>query len=390
MKLLFVLTPAFNPNNGGVQRTTYKLGKHFTEKGIEVFYFSTAFAGHIDVEYGILYHGQEKGGCRNDANLKYLLTVLGEVKPDIVINQMPYEAELRSVLSVNRSKLGYILLGCLRNSLFSFKSNARDIVRTMYHPLLFKALNNRIALGLIQLNHRRTHARDLRHILDDHDKFILLTPRNNDELSFFVGDYQKEKVLSIPNSIPEVFTQFSHKEKTILYVGRLNIQQKKADIILPVWERIYQKLPDWKLIIIGDGPFMGNMKTNIEKHKLERVSLTGYQKPESYYKDASIFLMPSAYEGFPNVIIEAQSFGLVPVAFDSYAAVNWIVNNNIDAFLVPPYKVDQMAEAVLKLASDETLLAEMRNKAFGNASRFTIDNVGAIWIELFKNLGKYP
>ena len=390
MKLLFVLTPAFNPNNGGVQRTTYKLGKHFTEKGIEVTYFSTAFSGHIDVEFGKLYHGPEKGGCSNKRNLKYLLTVLGQIEPDIVINQMPYEAELRSVLSANRSTIGYILLGCLRNSLFSFKSNARDIVRTMYHPLLFKAIDNPLALGLIQRNHRRTHARDLRRILDDHDKFILLTPKNNDELSFFVGDYKKEKVLSIPNSIPEVFQQFSQKEKIILYVGRLNVQQKKADIILPVWERIYKQLPEWKLIIIGDGPFMENMKARIESNKLERVSLTGYQKPESYYKDAAIFLMPSAYEGFPNVIIEAQSFGLVPVAFDSYASVSWIVNNEKDAFLLPPYKIDPMADAVLKLASDPVLLEEMSNNAFENANRFTIDNVGAIWLELFKNMGKYP
>lgn len=390
MKLLFVLTPAFNPNNGGVQRTTYKLGKHFTEKEIDVSYFSTANSGHIDVEYGKLYHGPERGGCKNADNLKYLLKILDEVQPDIVINQMPYEAELRAVLSDNRGKLGYILLGCLRNSLFSFRSNAKDIVRTMYHPLLFKMLNNPAALGLIQLNHKRTHARELRRILDDHDKFILLTPRNNDELSFFVGNYQHEKVLSIPNSIPEVFKQFSHKEKTILYVGRLNVQQKKADIILPVWERIFKRLPDWNLIIIGDGPYMGNMKAYIEKHKLERVSLTGYQKPESYYKTASIFLMPSAYEGFPNVIIEAQSFGLVPVAFDSYAAVSWIVNNDKDALLLPPYEVGQMADAVLRLASNKQLLEEMGNNAFNNASRFTIENVGAIWINLFRELGKYP
>jgi hypothetical protein len=69
MKVLIALTPAFNPNDGGVQRTSYKIGKFFTENGIEVSYFSMERDGHIEVAYGELFHSKLVGGVKNPVNL---------------------------------------------------------------------------------------------------------------------------------------------------------------------------------------------------------------------------------------------------------------------------------------------------------------------------------
>src|SRR5690554_2195271 len=126
MKILFTMTPAFNPNDGGVQRTTYKLGKYFTEQGIEVSYFSTNEKGHVAVEYGTLYHATEEGGQSNSQNIGYLKRVVKEISPTFVINQMPYETNLTNALAALKEEVSFTLLGCLRNSLFNFKSNARD------------------------------------------------------------------------------------------------------------------------------------------------------------------------------------------------------------------------------------------------------------------------
>ena len=114
------MTPAFDPNSGGVQRTTYKLGKYFTEQGMEVAYFSTANTGHIKVEYGTLHYSKKEGGVNNSKNIEQLAEVLQIFQPDFVINQMPYVKSLRDVLFQNKVKENYVLLGCLRNSLFSF------------------------------------------------------------------------------------------------------------------------------------------------------------------------------------------------------------------------------------------------------------------------------
>lgn len=386
MKILFTLTPAFDPNAGGVQRTTFKLGQYFTEQGYKVSYFSTAHEGHIVVKYGTLFHAEQAGGEGNPKNIVALKDLVKEIKPDVVINQMPYEKNLVQALFELKAKTNFHLLGCLRNSLFNFKSNARDRMRQLLPSTVFKLLNNRVGLYFIQKRHWLKHRKDLKEILDKHDKFILLAPPNRKELEHFVGDYKKEKVLSIPNSIPEVYTGDVQKEKIILHVGRLNVPQKRSDLLLDFWGNCYKQLPDWHFVIVGDGPYKKELEKDIKKRKLPRVNLEGYQKPEPFYKRASIFMMPSAYEGFPNTILEAQSFGCLPLAFNSYLALNWIVNDMKDACLIAPFDSKNMAQKLISIIEQPNKLHEMQAAAKINASRFTIDQVGTEWIKLFKEI----
>ena len=68
MKIFFTLTPAFDPNAGGVQRTTFKLGKYFSEKGLDIYYYSLAKTGHVEVRNGTLYTAPETGCHKNPSN----------------------------------------------------------------------------------------------------------------------------------------------------------------------------------------------------------------------------------------------------------------------------------------------------------------------------------
>lgn len=382
MKILFTLTPAFNPNDGGVQRTTYKLGKYFTEFGVSVGYYSMTNHGHVEVEYGQFFSAPAEGLDKNPVNCRDLTKVLRQWKPDIVINQMPYEKELRETLYQGKQKLDFILLGCLRNSLFSFKSNAQDIIKRMLPPFFYPLVDNLVGMGLVQAGHWIKHRNALKTIIKQHDRFILLTPPNRQELEYFVGKYKPEKVLAIPNSIP-VVNSISKKEKIILHVGRLNIPQKRSDLLLEFWEKVHYKLPDWSFVIVGDGPYLNELKGDLKRRSLPRVRIEGYQKPESYYEQAAIFMMPSAYEGFPNTILEAQRFGCAILAFNSYAALGWIVNDGRDAMLIQPFNTTQMAQQAIEIAMNDQVLHSMQQAGLENAGRFTIDRVGKQWLKLF-------
>ena len=387
MNILFTLTPAFNPNDGGVQRTTFKLGKYFTEQGISVAYYSLEKEGHIKAEYGVLFTAPELGSNNNVHNIKRLEGILKQFQPDIVINQMPYVKELRNILTTNKQKFNYVLLGCLRNSLFNFKSNTRDVMQQMLPAWGFRLLNNKLGIFSAQMRHWIKHRRELKEIINQHDKFILLAPPNREELVYFIGDYKPEKVDAIPNSIPEVHRGKLEKEKIILHVGRLNIPQKRSDLLLDFWEHTHEKLPDWEFIIVGDGPYSEILKEDLLERKLPRVKLEGYKKPEPYFKKAAIFMMPSAYEGFPNTILEAQSFGCSTLAYASYAALNWIVNDGKDAYLSEPYDAKQMAKHAVMLGLNADELLQSQQLALSNAERFTIDKVGETWINYFKEVG---
>ena len=388
MNILFTLTPAFNPNDGGVQRTTWKLGQYFTEQGYEVSYFSFDHKGHVEPDYGSLYKAQEPNKTHNSENIEELKKVIGQVQPDIVINQMPYEQELRDTLADLKDDPGYKLLGCLRNSLFSFKSNARDKMEQLLPSPIFTLLDNPLGIGLVQMRHKLKHRRDLKRIIDRHDYFILLAPPNREELRYFVGDYKENKVVSIPNSIPFVHEDLSQKEKIILHVGRINISQKRSDLLPDFWEKLHKQVPDWKFIIVGDGPHFDNLKSEVEQRNLSRISLEGFQKPEIYYKRASVFMMPSAYEGFPNTLLEAQSYGCAPVLFDSYKALEWVVEDDKNAKLITPFDAQAMADEVALLCNNSGTLKKMQLAALENAKRFTIERVGKKWESFFTKIMK--
>ena len=386
MKLLFTLTHALNPYAAGVQRTTYKLGRKFTELGHEVAYYSTANTGNEDTGFGKLYFSPNTGNVKNPKNLEHLKFVLNSFEPDFVINQMPYELTLSKFLYKEKHVLNYVFLGCLRNSLFSVKNNVRDTYKRVIPDYLFKLLDNKWGIALLLSFHRLKHSKQLKKILDYHDRFILLTPPNNNELKYFVGDYKQEKVEVVPNSIPKVFYEKFKREKIILYVGTLNVSQKRADLLLDFWRKAHSQLNDWKFVLLGDGNYKNTMDSIIYQEKLPRIELKGNQKPEEWYKKAPVFVMTSAFEGFPNVILEAQSYGCIPVAFKSYDALQWIVNDKDDAILIDPYDIDEMVKEVVRLTTDKYDMEQMSENAKNNISRFVIDNVAQEWMMLFSKL----
>jgi glycosyltransferase involved in cell wall biosynthesis len=112
----------------------------------------------------------------------------------------------------------------------------------------------------------------------------------------------------------------------------------------------------------------------------------GRQKPGDYYSKAKILIMTSAFEGFPNVLIESQSYATVPVVFNSYAALSWITNEKKDTLFSKPFDVDEMAQHIISLATNPKQLEQMSEKSLENAERFVIDNVGQIWLDFFATL----
>lgn len=116
-------------------------------------------------------------------------------------------------------------------------------------------------------------------------KYIKSTIKNNyQKVSYFshtiilLSEYYKEsfqlyskssnqQILVIPNlfTFPKNSDQFLKKKKEVLYVGRITEQAKRFSRIINIWSNIWQKFPEWKLIIIGDGEDKSNILESIKK-----------------------------------------------------------------------------------------------------------------------------
>jgi len=378
------MTQPCDPHTGGIQMSTWKIGSWVADAGQEVAVFSFAEGGHGEIPFGELEHSRQVGGCANPENISRMLEFVTNFEPDVIINQTPYDFPIAQALQPLRSSTGAMMLACLRNSLFSVKLNLDDYRNALVPGRLRPITRNRVGDIALQMLHRRRHARQLLSILDHHDRFVMFGPPNHEEIEYFIGKERKEQLVCIPNSIPEVLVDLPVKEKSLLYVGRLANHQKRAELLLPLWKKLHEALPDWTFDIVGDGPYRAVMEEQVRAEELPRIAFHGKQEPYPYYEKAAITVMTSSFEGFPNVTIEAQSRGAVPVLMNSFPLASWVVNQGEDAILVPPFDLDQMAASILKLARDDVRRERMQHGALANAQRFHIETVGKQWLELFR------
>ena len=379
-RIMIVLTPAFVRTAGGVQMSTSKMARWFSSAGHQVMIFSLAQSGHESPEYAEFAHAENPGGTTSPSNLESLVEVVRDYQPDVVINQMPYRHEIGETLLKMK---GFLLLGCLRNTLYSVKGDLDGFINRAIPRVLRPFFRNPIGRTLLLNRHRRAHAADLKCILKTYDYFVMFGPPNLEELEYFVPGYDREKIRLVPNSIPAVADSPPPKEKRLLWLGRLSKAQKQAELIPDVWRRACERLPEWQLDVVGDGPDRAQIERQVTESALPRVNFYGRQGPDDYYRRAAIFFMTSAFEGFPNTLVEAQSYAAIPVVFDSYPVASWIVDDQQSGFLIEPFDVQAMADRIVDLAShpERERFAE---HSLESARRFHIERVGEKWQELFE------
>jgi glycosyltransferase involved in cell wall biosynthesis len=359
------------------------MSSYFKRLGHQTHVYSYQKEGRAKQDVATLHAAKQSGGPRTNANNIQLQQLIEDIKPDVVINQMPYELEIGKCLAKVHHEQNFLLLACLRNTLYSVRYNLDVYLKSVVPKSLQFGFNNVLGKKLLLNRHKSKHGNDLRNILDTYDYFVMFGPPNIDELKYFVGNYKLDKTHLIPNSILSVLPEVPLKEKRILWLSRLTYKQKRADLILPFWKKVMNELPDWQLDIVGDGDAFEDVKQKIKQEGIPRVNMYGKQPPNEYYKRSPIYIMTSAYEGFPNTLIEAQSNACIPVIYDSYPICSWVVKQGKYGILIPPFNVDKMANEVVELAKNQNMQNQKMALSLENAREFEINNVGKLWVDFF-------
>lgn len=117
-------------------------------------------------------------------------------------------------------------------------------------------------------------------------------------------------------------------------IGRLS-HEKNPEFIVNLVQTLFSKAPNFYFIWIGDGEKRANIETMLDNEiKSGRVLLLGKQEqPAQYYQAMDVFLLPSLYEGFGIVNIEAQASGL-PCVVSSAVPESAAVNSNFYRLLL--------------------------------------------------------
>lgn len=137
------------------------------------------------------------------------------------------------------------------------------------------------------------------------------------------------------------------KKKQVLIVSRLYNPEKRLDRALKIWQILEQRgLTDWRLIIVGAGIHEDYLKGLSEKLALKNIMFAGRQNPVPYYRNAALFMMTSAVEGWGLTLTESMQTGVVPIAFDSYPALHDIITDGYDGCIIPDDDLDAYADCM--------------------------------------------
>jgi glycosyltransferase involved in cell wall biosynthesis len=138
-------------------------------------------------------------------------------------------------------------------------------------------------------------------------------------------------------------------------VGRL-VPQKSTRSLLQATPRLLAAEPSTRIIIVGDGPLMPELKAECKSLGIEEtVSFLGFSDDlESIYSALDVFVLPSWYEGFPISLLEVMAMG-TPVVATSVIGITDLVEDGKNGLLVPYDSPGDLGSAILRLLSDDSL-----------------------------------
>lgn len=177
---------------------------------------------------------------------------------------------------------------------------------------------------------------------------------------------QSERISVIPNGTnTDLFTPkpVTETPPTILFAGRL-VPQKDPVTLLNSFIKIRQHLPTTRLIILGNGPLLGKLQDFIARHQLQQVVefFPGNLEVRSFMQRAHLFVLPSRYEGSPNVLIEAMACGL-PVIATRTSGSEEIVEHGHNGYLINQGDSDAITRYSLRLLRNDGMRQELGKHA---------------------------
>ncbi|MBR6125938.1 glycosyltransferase [Candidatus Saccharibacteria bacterium] len=180
---------------------------------------------------------------------------------------------------------------------------------------------------------------------------------------------------------------FAEREKAIVTLGRIDIFQKRHDILVRAFAKFSKMHPDYKLMIYGDGPDEKKINDLIANLNIvDNAILGGVAKnPQEVIKNASFFVMTSDFEGIPNALIEAMSIGLPCISTDCRpGGAALLIDNMKNGILVPPHNVDDLAKQMSYLVEHPTEADAMGTDAKKIVNKFAEDKIAQMWCDYLK------
>ena len=218
-------------------------------------------------------------------------------------------------------------------------------------------------------------------------KFDLFIPASKSIYEFYKEYLTGPQCIYLPLCIDEIpRNRVSLNTNQITVMGRLS-KEKAYDDMLRVFKKVLEQNPDAKLNILGDGEERASLsiladQLAISNSVIFHGNTVGEAKNE-IMNNTSVFVTASHYESFGLVLLEAMSYGIPCVSFDSAKGSLDIIEDGKDGFIIRDRNLDEMANKIVELLNKTT--KTLQNNAIRKAKRFSYQNVKKQWLKEFNN-----
>jgi GalNAc-alpha-(1->4)-GalNAc-alpha-(1->3)-diNAcBac-PP-undecaprenol alpha-1,4-N-acetyl-D-galactosaminyltransferase len=220
------------------------------------------------------------------------------------------------------------------------------------------------------------------------DLIITNSKKTRNDIRLFSGS----RVISIyPSSYKKNIVKSSlarrDKKKIILSIGRLS-KEKGYDILIRSIP--YINYDNFLIKIVGEGPEKNNL-INLSK-KLgvnNKIIFLGNKKENiisRYYSESNLFISPSYFEGFPNVVVEALSFNLPVICSDSYGGIKEILLDNKGGYIFKNSDFRDLADKINLFFEDPDQFINKTKFIKKHICKFSLKNTVNNYEKVFLNI----
>lgn len=394
MNICITNTREFDPQIGGVEKVSCLLAQAFMEKGHRVIFLSGIQERDYEDEDVKSYFFPDSQSVSSARNIAYVADLINRLQIDVVLNQAANIASFsdlwNKVKNITDIKLISVIHFSPDYAIRATQSNFFIAPVLGYNPVkwgrnLLMCFRFHLYRKKQMMKELKNYYRSLEHLSD---AVVLLSSSYRSFIHKIVGSDEKLRV--IPNPVKSKISDVNLNEKRnqILYLGRLEYGLKRVDRLIPIWKKLSKEFPSWEFIIVGDGHIRTEAENMVNQQNIERIHFAGFQNPEEYLKNTSILSLVSTNEGFPMALIEAQQYGCVPIAYNSFSALADIIDDGVNGYAVTPFSEQEYISRLRLLMEDAPKRRHMAEAGIKTCRKFDVHNIAEQWEELFTYLNE--
>jgi len=293
---------------GGAERILITLMNNLDREKFNIAFLSLSESGPIkewiapDIPYNTFVDKRIKN------SLFPLITFIKEHKPDVIFTTMVHSNALALMIKLLFPKIKVIVREAALPSVLISRYGFKGRLCILVYKLLYRRADLVIS--------------NCSQMVDDFKKHIKISTKNHRIL------FNPVDTTRVFASIPETFENPPDRDKTLHFVavGRLSFEKGYDRLIKAL--KGFKPDSNWRLDLIGEGDYRGQLESLVAENNLEdHVFLLGYESnPWKLAARADCLLLPSRWEGMPNVVLEGFSCGLPAIAMREAGGIMDIKN----------------------------------------------------------------